>query len=130
MSYDRYVSDIGKRGRGRGREIQVEHNNLVSEPVMEEQRISHIEAELGALNSKHDNVMKQMQEMFSALNSRLDQLVPNQNYDHGEGSSNRSRFRRNYFSTGEGMSHTTSSTVTKLAKLDFPRFNDNEDPIS
>ena len=121
---------IGKRGRGRGHEIQVELNNLVSEPVMEEQCISHIEAELGALNSKHDNAMKQMQEMFFVLNYRLDQLVPNQNSGHSEGSSNRSGLRRNYFSTEEGMSHTTSSTVTKLAKLDFPRFNGNEDPIS
>ena len=60
--------------------------------------------------------------MFSAMNTRFDQLVVSEGNDHDEHSVN-----LNGRSEGGGPTHTFAP---KLAKLDFPRFNVSDDPTS
>jgi len=42
---------------------------------MEKQCINHLKVELGALKSEQERLLKEVQEMFSSLNSHFDQLM-------------------------------------------------------
>ncbi|KAI5316982.1 hypothetical protein L3X38_036689 [Prunus dulcis] len=69
---------------------------------MEEQRVERLETEVGSLATGQERILKEMQEMFAAMNARLDQI---------------SR-------TGDGSSSAFNGGG------DFPHFNGLEDPTS
>lgn len=102
-----------------------EHNNLVSEPVdsdgpeMENERISRLENEVASLKS---DMQAQMQQILAAVNT----LAMGKNQREGESS------HSNYMSgggrpNGEGSS---GSYLPRLVKLEFPRYNGEDDPTS
>jgi hypothetical protein len=69
------------------------HNNLVSEPIqdMTEQRLEHIEKELGALSSMEERILKRMEEMLAAKPNTNQQTQGD--HQEGEGSSARNRVK-------------------------------------
>ncbi|CAL5328511.1 unnamed protein product [Camellia sinensis] len=80
-------------------------------------------------------MMKEMQEMFAAMNTRLDHITTNQVRDPRESSHNQNQSigGRTLGSGGtnrEVRSNSASQYLPKTMKLDFPRFNGIEDLTS
>ena len=92
---------------------------------MTDQQIIQLEAEVESLFTGQDRILKEMHDMFMAMNAGFDQLVANCSHDREDGSVNRNG--RNGDRNSGRPSHTFAS---KLAKIDFPRFNGNKDPTS
>ncbi|CAL9019336.1 unnamed protein product [Prunus brigantina] len=93
---------------------------------MEEQRVACLETEVGSLATGQERILKEMQEMFSAMNACLDQISRT-----GDGSS--SAFNGGggrTFGSGSTTPNSGNSYLPKMVKLDFPHFNGLEDPTS
>ncbi|XP_034198084.1 uncharacterized protein LOC117613593 [Prunus dulcis] len=93
---------------------------------MEEQRVERLETEVGSLATGQERILKEMQEMFAAMNARLDQISRT-----GDGSS--SAFNGGggrTFGSGSTTPNSGNSYLPKMVKLDFPHFNGLEDPTS
>ena len=82
---------------------------------------------LTSMVSKQQKMMKEIQGMLAAMHTRFDNLASNHSsensHKHGEGERYSSRFN-----SGPFGSH--SAVIPRVTKLDFPRFNGNEDPTS
>ena len=71
-----------------------------------------------------------MQEMMAAMNTRLDQMKSNQNDDRGESSHRRNDGESSHGRTNYGSTGSRGTLISRVTKLDFPRFNDRNDPTS
>ncbi|CAB4265104.1 unnamed protein product [Prunus armeniaca] len=95
-------------------------NILVSELSMEEQRVARLETEVVSLATGQERILKEMQEMFSAMNAHLDQISRT-----GDGSSiafNGGGGRT--FGSGSTTPNSGNSYLPKMVKLDFPHSTD------
>ncbi|KAK2971290.1 hypothetical protein RJ640_001316 [Escallonia rubra] len=109
-------------------------NNLASEPGMADSRQDKSELEMSNLiaaqerrfDRKFQEMMASMQEMFAAVNTRLDNVSTRR--ERGENSGN------NHFGGGKTTETSNGSSFgmcrPKVIKMDFPRFNGEEDPTS
>ena len=97
---------------------------------MAEDRVDKLEGEVNNLTSmvsEQQKMMKEIQGMLAAMHTRFDNLSSNHSNvnshkrDEGERSSSR-------FNSGPSSSH--SSIIPRVTKIDFPRYNGNEDPTS
>ncbi|KAL4197196.1 hypothetical protein AMTRI_Chr04g249880 [Amborella trichopoda] len=70
-------------------------------------------------------MMDSMQEMFAAINTRLDQL--RNNSENGESSHTGKMHMRPF---PNGSSGSVGTYLPRMVKLDFPKFNGEEDPTS
>ncbi|KAJ0047217.1 hypothetical protein Pint_05412 [Pistacia integerrima] len=84
--------------------------------MAEDQQLQRIEGQVESLSAGQERLIKQMEELVLAMNSRLNMSE--------EGSVTRNRGPRGQGGVGDagGM------VVPKLAKLDFPRYDGSEDP--
>ncbi|CAL5370639.1 unnamed protein product [Camellia sinensis] len=115
--------------------VAAAHNSLVSEPGMEEHRLGQLEIDVNSLPTGQERMMKEMQEMFAAMNTRLDNIMTNQVRDPGESSHNQNQSvgGRTLGSGGtnrEVRSNSAPQYLPKTVKLDFPCFNGIENPTS
>ncbi|CAL5416547.1 unnamed protein product [Camellia sinensis] len=102
---------------------------------MEEQRLRQLETDVNSLATGQERMMTEMQEMFEAMNTRLDHITTNQVRDLGESSHNlnQSVGGRTLGSGGTNRkvrSNSAPQYLPKTVKLDFPRFNGIEEPMS
>ncbi|CAL5377841.1 unnamed protein product [Camellia sinensis] len=126
---------VGKQKNKNTSSVAVAHNSLVSEPGMEEQRLRKLEIDVNSLATGQERMMKEMQEMLAAMNTKLDHIMTNQVRDPGEGSHNQniSVEGRTLGSGGtnrEVRSNSAPQYLPKTVKLDFPRFNGIKDLTS
>ncbi|CAK9162541.1 unnamed protein product, partial [Ilex paraguariensis] len=98
-----------------------EHNKLVSEHVMEDQQIPNIEVQVGSLAFAQEKLLKELHDMFLAMNSRFDQLESNHVRESGDNSINRNWVGKLNGQPGSGQTSSTNLDLPKLVKLDFPR---------
>ncbi|KAH9680855.1 hypothetical protein KPL71_026714 [Citrus sinensis] len=84
--------------------------------MAEDQRLQRLENQVENLSSGQERLLKQMEEMMTAMNSRLN--MPD------EGSVNRNRGPPGQGGFGE----VGGWMAPKLTKLDFPRYDGSEDP--
>ena len=97
---------------------------------MAEDRVHKLEGEANNLTSmvlEQQKMMKEIQGMLAAMHTRFDNLSSNHRSksSHKRGEGERSSGR---FNSGPSGSH--SAVIPRVAKLDFPCFNRNEDPTS
>ena len=82
---------------------------------------------LTSMVSKQQKMMKEIQGMLAAMHTHFDNLSSNHSsvnsHKHGKGEGSSSRFN-------SGPSGSHSAVIPRVTKLDFPRFNGNEDPTS
>ncbi|XP_028055574.1 uncharacterized protein LOC114259749 [Camellia sinensis] len=104
---------------------------------MEEQQLGQLETDVNSLATGHERMMKEIQEIFAAMNTRLDHIMTNQVRDPGESSHNQNQSVRGPGRTlGSGgtnrevRSNSAPQYLPKTVKLDFPCFNGIEDPTS
>ncbi|KAK0596167.1 hypothetical protein LWI29_013330 [Acer saccharum] len=97
-----------------------------------DQRLDHLE-------TAHETLQKEIQEMFAAMNTRFDQLSNSRINEQGEDSrineqceGSRTRTSGSHTSDDGGIirDNSTRSYLPGLVKLDFPRYNGTEDPTS
>jgi hypothetical protein len=107
---------------------------------MSDHKLDRLEKEVGSLSagqqelhkelqremrSSQEMMRKHMDEMFAAMNTRLDYVAASVG-DQGGGSSSHNKGGK-----FQGFRHEQGgSTIPKVAKLDFPRYNGDEDPTS
>ena len=88
-----------------------------------------LEGEVNNLTSmvSEQKMMKEIQGMLATMHTRFDNLSSNHSSEnsHKRGEGERSSGR---FNSGSSGSH--SAVIPRVTKLDFPRFNRNEDPTS
>ena len=96
---------------------------LVSESNMSDHRLDQLEGVLGslqqAMKASEERLMKHMENMSVILSNRREERSSG-GYDGEEGSISRGK--------GSVSSCGGSSTVPKITKLDFPRYDGMEDP--
>ncbi|CAL5379765.1 unnamed protein product [Camellia sinensis] len=102
---------------------------------MEEQRLGQLEIDVNSLATGQERMMKEMQEMFAAMNTRLDHIMTNQVCNPGESSHNQNQSVGGRTLGSGGTNHEVCSNsapqyLPKTVKLDFPRLNGIEDPTS
>lgn len=86
---------------------------------MADPRIDRLEQQLSNLGNILENMMKTM----DVTNSKVDNLCSKENNDKsGECSNTKNK--------GKGHSGAFNSATPKFAKLDFPRYDGDEDPTS
>ena len=117
----------GSRGRG-GR------NNLVSEQVMDESHIDRLEAEIGSIVAGQDKKFCELQETLmkaiTSMNTLLEQILGSQSLERGESSHDGGGSRRFNYKGSHDSTGSHGAVIPKVTKLDYPRFNGNEDPTS
>ena len=81
---------------------------------------------LTSMVSEQQKMMKEIQGMLAAMHTCFDNLSSNHSSEnaHKRGEGERSSSR---FNSGPSGSH--SAIIPRVTKLDFPCFNENEDPI-
>ena len=84
--------------------------------MADDQRLQRLENQVENLSSGQERLLKQMEELVGAMNSRLDLQE--------EGSINRNRGPHGQ----GGVRYASGLAVPKFAKLDFPRYDGSEDP--
>ncbi|KAJ0101439.1 hypothetical protein Patl1_05485 [Pistacia atlantica] len=99
-----------------------------------EQRMERLELEVGKVSFGQEKLLEKvterMHELFAALSNCIDNLsTPPPNIHEGSSQSPVHGFgiRNN---GNDGMGSSIQANAPKLVKLDFPRFNGNEDPTS
>ncbi|KAK2979580.1 hypothetical protein RJ640_020072 [Escallonia rubra] len=95
---------------------------MASEPGYPEERLNRLEAQM---DKKLKDMMEKIQKMISGINTRLDS-VSNEK-EHGEASHNR---RQRSDANNGGGGGSSGTYLPKMVKLDFPKFNGDEDPTS
>ncbi len=75
-------------------------------------------------------MFQQMQEMMAAMNTRLDQMKSNRNDDRGESSHRRNDGESSHGRTNYGSTGSRGTVISRVTKLNFPRFNGRNDPTS
>lgn len=91
-----------------------------------DKRVEQLEQTVQSLSGGQEGIAKRLEELFSQLNLRMEQLASPSSHGKGidpDAQTPESRVR----SIGSGA---TSSYAPKLIKLDFPRFDEQEDPTS
>lgn len=91
-----------------------------------DKRVEQLEQTVQSLLGGQEGIAKRLEELFSQLNLRMEQLASPSSHGKGidpDAQTPESRVR----SIGSGA---TSSYAPKLIKLDFPRFDEQEDPTS
>ena len=97
---------------------------------MAKDRVDKLEGEVNNLTSmvsEQQKMMKEIQGMLAAMHTRFDNLSSNHSSEssHKRGEGERSLGRFNF-----GPSSSYSVVIPRVTKIDFPRFNGNEDPTS
>ncbi|KAK3025591.1 hypothetical protein RJ639_042630 [Escallonia herrerae] len=95
---------------------------MASEPGYPEERLNCLEAQM---DKKLKDLMEKILKMISGINTGLDS-VSNEK-EHGEASHNR---RQRSDANNGGGGGSSGTYLHKMVKLDFRKFNRNEDPTS
>ena len=91
-----------------------------------------LENEVSSLATGQEQILKEMQEMFSAMNARFNQIFSSRARGQGECSYSAVRNSGGKRNTSRGCSQESvfNSYLPRTVKLDFLRFNGTEDPAS
>ncbi|XP_021596651.1 uncharacterized protein LOC110603257 [Manihot esculenta] len=90
-----------------------------------DQRVELLEQSVQSLSGGQEGIAKRLEELFSQLNSRMDRLSIQSSPGKGvEYEAHTPESRTNLTRSG------STSYTPKLVKLDFPRFDEKEDPSS
>ena len=107
---------------------------MVSEQVMDESRIDRLETEIGSIAAEQDRKFQELQETLmqaiTSMNTRLDQISGNQSLERGESSHDGGGSRRFNYRGPRDSTESYGAVIPRVTKLDFPRFNGSEDPMS
>ena len=93
---------------------------------MTERPLHQLEAEVGCLSSGRERILKEMHEMFLAMNTLLDQIVASHGYEKGESST----IKNGCVGKRGGSAGPLHSFAPKIAKLGFPCFDSRNDLMS
>ncbi|KAL4201233.1 hypothetical protein AMTRI_Chr02g257670 [Amborella trichopoda] len=103
---------------------------------MVDQNLDRLESELGSLKADQERsfkeVMESMQQMLVAINTRLDQWKNSRNNDESSNSQLPPMYTRQTLtgSLQNGSMGSIGTYLPRMVKLDFPKFNGEEDPTS
>ena len=103
---------------------------MVSEQGMEKPRLKSLETEVSSLAASEERMVKEMQEMFSAMNVRLDPMSSSRAREQGQCSYNAAHNSGGKRNTSGGGSQEIffNSHLPRTIKLDFTCFNGSDDP--
>ena len=85
-------------------------------------------ANLASLTSRQQAMFQWTQEMMAAMNTRFDHMTSNWNNDRGESLHRINEVESWFGQTNHGSTGFGGTLIPQVTKLDFPLFNDKDDP--